>query len=96
MIEPGVSAQLAPPSVDSAVLRSWLGSLVSFDRIAPQTTRMPPGTAVSAGSMCPVQPLWIGDVAPIFPLRAIAVCRRSPSSCHATCRTPSLVRTMPT
>ena len=96
MIEPGVSCQLTPPSVDSAVLRSWLGSLVSVERIAPQTTRMPPGTAVSAASMWPVQPLWIGEVAPTFPSRPIAVCSRSPSLCQATCSTPSLVRTRPT
>ena len=85
-----------PPSVESAVLRSWFGSLESVERMAPQTTRMPPGTAVSAASMWPVQPLWIGDVAPIFPLLPIAVWSRSPSLCQATCSTPLLVRTRPT
>ena len=47
--------------------------------------------------MNPVQPLWIGFVAPIRPLREITVCSRSSvlgpvRRCQARCRVPSPVR----
>ena len=67
---PGWSAQLAPPSTESAVFVSLCGSLVSVVRKPPQKARRPPGSTTSAAFVKPVQPLWIGVVAPILPGRA--------------------------
>ena len=98
---PGWSAQLAPPSGDSAVLISRCGSLESVVRKPPQNARRPPGSTTSAGFVKPVQPLCTGVVAPIRPSREIAVCSRSSvfgpvGWCHARCSTPSPVRARPT
>jgi hypothetical protein len=65
--EPGWSAKLAPPSGESAVLVSRWGSAESVLRKPPQKTRSPPGSTTSAALVKPVQPLWIGLVAPIRP-----------------------------
>ena len=69
----GSPGRAAAPSssrrrADSAVLISRCGSLVSVVRKPPQNTRRPPGSTTSAGFVNPVQPLWIGFVAPIRPL----------------------------
>ena len=98
---PGWSAQVTPPSVDSAVFVSFWGSLVSVVRKPPQKTRRPPGSTTTAAFVKPVQPLWIGVVAPIFPAGEMAVWSRSsvfgPVGCdQTTCSTPSAVRASPT
>ncbi len=98
---PGWSAQLAPPSGDSAVFVSRCGSLESVVRKPPQKARRPPGSTTSAAFVKPVQPLWIGLVAPTLPRRQIAVWRRSsvfgPVGCdQARWSTPSPVRASPT
>src|SRR5215208_6522391 len=64
---PGWSAQVAPPSGDSAVFVSRCGSLESVLRKPPQNARRPPGSTASAALVIPVQPLWIGLVAPTPP-----------------------------
>ena len=46
-------------------------------RKPPQNARRPPGSTTSAGFVKPVQPLWIGVVAPIAPPGEITVCSRS-------------------
>ena len=66
---PGWSAQLAPPSGESAVFVSFCGSLDSVVRKPPQNARRPPGSTTTAALVKPVQPLWIGVAAPILPAR---------------------------
>ena len=98
---PGWSAHEAPPSDESAVFVSRWGSLESVVRKPPQNARKPPGSTTSAVFVKPVQPVWIGFVAPILPARMITVWRRSSVFgrvwwCHATWSTPSPVRASPT
>src|ERR1700742_3444960 len=98
---PGCSAQDAPPSEESAVFDSRCGSLESVLRNPPQNARRPPESTTSAVFVKPVQPLWIGLVAPTFPARVIAVWLRSSvfgpvGWCQATWSMPSAVRASPT
>ena len=70
-------------------------------RNPPQNARRPPGATTSAVFVKPVQPVWIGLLAPILPARVITVWLRSSvfgpvGWCHATWSTPSPVRASPT
>jgi hypothetical protein len=99
--EPGWSAQLTPPSGESAVFVSRWGSAESVVRKPPQKARSPAGSTTSAALVKPVQPTWIGFVAPILPLRVMTVWLRSsvfgPVGCdQARWSTPSPVRASPT